>query len=161
MDQKVTLDQYLMGRDKTAPIDDEMRTSALHLLSKINELLNHFYKAHPEASRRVVTSGYRPSAINAKVGGAAKSHHQSCRAVDLLDTDRKLMSFCLENLHILQELDLWMEDPRWTKGRVTNWVHLQIVSPKSGKRIFIPSSAPALDPNVWDGKYDKKYDKQS
>lgn len=162
MNKKLTLEQYLMGRDKTAPIDDEMRTSALHLISKVNELLEHFYASESAASARSITSGYRPVEINTAVKNAAKgSHHQFCRAVDLLDTDRKLMKFCLANLELLQKLDLWMEDPRWTKGKVTNWLHLQVVSPKSGKRIFVPSSAPALDPKVWDGKYDSKYDKKS
>ncbi len=145
-----------MGRDKDSPIDDEMRTSAQHLLSKVNELLEHFYKANP-GSTRTITSGYRPAAINASVGGAKKSHHQACRAVDISDQDRKLAKFCLDNLQLLDELGLWIEDPRWTK----NWLHFQLVSPSSGKRVFVPNTSPATDPGFWDGKYDSKYDKKS
>lgn len=155
MDKKLTLEQFLMGRDKQHPIDDEMRTSALHLLSKVNELLSRFYKN--EKSIRVITSGYRPAAINSNVGGAKKSHHQACRAMDISDADRKLAKFCLDNLDLLDSLDLWIEDPRWTK----NWVHFQLVSPASGKRVYVPSTAPATDPSFWDGKYDTKYDKKS
>lgn len=156
MGKKITIDQFLMGRDKASPIDDEMRTSAQHLLSKINEFMEHFYKANPNA-QRVVTSGYRPAAINAKVGGAKKSHHQACRAVDLSDSDRRLANFCLDNLQLLADLGLWIEDPRWTR----NWVHFQLVSPASGKRVFVPNSSPSTDPGFWDGKYDSKYDKKS
>jgi hypothetical protein len=155
MDKKLTLDQFLMGRDKAHPIDDDMRTSSLHLLSRVNELLEHFYKK--EKDNRVITSGYRPAAVNASVGGAKKSHHQACRAVDISDADRKLARFCLDNLDLLDDLGLWMEDPRWTN----TWVHFQLVSPGSGKRIFVPSSAQATDPSFWDGKYDTKYDKKS
>ena len=33
-----------------------------------------------------------------------------------------------------------MEDPQWTP----TWVHLQIVPPGSRRRVYIPSSKPAL-----------------
>ena len=157
MDSKLTIDQFLMGRDKQAPVDDDMRTSALHVLNRVNQLLEAFYKADPGAAKRVITSGYRPAQINAAAGGAKKSHHQACRAVDLSDSDRKLAKFCLANLDLLQKLDLWIEDPRWTK----NWVHFQILSPASGKRVFVPSTAAAADASFWDGKYESKYDKKS
>lgn len=127
----LTLEQYLMGRDKDAPIDDEMRTNALHLLSRVNELLERFY-AETGASKRVISSGYRPATINAKVGGAKKSNHMTCKAIDLSDADGKLDAWLTDK--ILEEFDLYREHPHATKG----WTHIQIVSPKSGRRTFYP-----------------------
>ena len=49
---------------------------------------------------------------------------------------------------VLAEVGLWLEDPRWTfdpKG--DHWVHLQTVPPRSGNRVFVPSDAPAKDPD--------------
>jgi hypothetical protein len=41
---------------------------------------------------------------------------------------------------LLQEIGLWIENPMWTP----TWVHLQIVPPHSGRRIFVPSENPPL-----------------
>lgn len=127
----LTLDKYLMGRDKANPIDDEQRTNALHLLSRVNELLKQFYE-ETGAQARVITSGYRPAAINAKAGGAKKSKHMLCAAVDLSDADRKLAHWL--TVDILDKYDLHMESATATP----TWIHLQIFPPKSGKRIFFP-----------------------
>lgn len=129
---KITLDQYLMGRDKANPIDDEQRTNALHLLSRVNALLEAFYAANPGAKVRTVTSGYRPAAINAKVGGAKRSKHMICAAIDLSDSDRLLAKWL--TVEILKEHDLYMESFVATP----TWVHLQLTPPRSGKRIFLP-----------------------
>jgi hypothetical protein len=127
----LTLDEYLMGRDKDAPIDDEMRTDALHLLSRVSELLERFYKETGTNARKI-TSGYRPAAINAQVGGAKKSNHMTCKAVDIEDGDEALDKWLTDK--ILEEYDLYREHPHATKG----WSHLQICPPKSGRRTFYP-----------------------
>ncbi len=108
---------------------EEVTSNAEKLATKLNALLKVF------AKERVLTSGYRPGAINARIKGAAKaSNHMLGRAADIEDTDKKLAKFCLSNLKLLEELELWMEDPGHTK----TWVHLQTVPPRSGIRVFKP-----------------------
>ena len=125
----LTTAEYYMGRDKKYPITDELRANADELVHKVNMLLDRFGE-----SRRV-TSGWRPPQVNAMTPGAAKrSLHMTCEAVDLEDEDGQLDDWCIEHPEILQEIGLWMESPAATKG----WTHLQIVPPKSGKRVFWP-----------------------
>lgn len=84
------------------------------------------------------TNGYRSPAVNAAVGGAANSAHMFGQAVDIADgPHRDFARWCLLNLHLLEELGLWMEDPQWTPG----WVHLQ-TREVAGARVFRPSMAP-------------------
>jgi hypothetical protein len=66
------------------------------------------------------------------------SQHLQGAAVDLQDTkDQKLAKFCIENLELLQQLGLYMEDPKRT-AHPNPWVHLQVAPPASGNRIFQP-----------------------
>ena len=80
--------------------------------------------------------------MNDKTANAsATSLHLKGLGIDLREAPgRALARFCLRNLDLLAELELWMEDPRWTP----TWVHLQAGAPGSNDRIFIPSSAPPL-----------------
>jgi hypothetical protein len=106
----------------------ELMENAIDTVEKVNHLLEQF------GSHRKVTSGYRPAAINASVGGAKKSNHMICKACDLEDADGKLDQFCLDNPNILMALGLYQEHPSATKG----WCHVQTVAPKSGNRVFYP-----------------------
>lgn len=125
----ITLEEYLMGREELYPLTDEQKINAQETVKRINELL-----AVCNLERRV-TSGYRPEAINAKIKNAAKkSKHITCQACDIEDKDRALSTWCLENVEILVQRGLWLENPDHTP----TWVHLQIVPPGSGKRIFNP-----------------------
>jgi hypothetical protein len=40
----------------------------------------------------------------------------------------------MANLAVLEELQLWLEHPDATPG----WCHLQILPPRSGRRVFYP-----------------------
>lgn len=135
--------------------EQEKNQSALH--SAINVIRKAYNKA------MTVTSGVRDMAHHKKIyldqGVAEKdipmgSMHLKGLAVDFADGDGSLWKWCMENLDLLQEQGLYLEDKRWTKG----WVHMQLVAPRSGKRIFVPNSKPAPHPSIWDGKYDSKYD---
>lgn len=143
----LTLDDYLMGRDASHPLDAATRDNAHELLGRVNLLLTwahkdgiwpgtDFYTSTP------VASGWRPAAINDRTANAAKnSNHLTGRAIDLRDTpDRALARWCLRNLDTLAELGLWMEDPQWTPS----WVHLQTVPPRSGRRVYVPSTSAPL-----------------
>jgi uncharacterized protein YcbK (DUF882 family) len=144
--------ELTMGRDVqfkaeyTKEIDNNLNV----LLQKINVVRSKYGKP------MTVSSGWRPSAINSGTPGAAKaSKHLSGLAVDIKDTDNSLWNWTIANLDLIQELGLYLEDRRFTG----TWVHFQIGAPKSGKRIFKPSTAPMPHPDLWDGKYDIKYDK--
>ena len=98
------------------------------LLDKIN-ILRHLH-----GKPFIITSGYRPAAHNAAIGGATKSAHMTCQAIDILDTDNVRMDWLVENQDILEDLDLYMESGNYTP----TWVHLQTRPTRSGNRIFIP-----------------------
>ncbi len=55
-----------------------------------------------------------------------------CKAVDFKDPDGSLRDFIFSDLLILSRLDLYMENPDYTKG----WVHL--TTAKKSMRIFRP-----------------------
>lgn len=148
----ITLEQYLMGRDKKYPSEynDTIKKNALQLIDKVNSFLTQI-----GAKSVVVTSGWRPAAVNGSVKGAASnSKHLTGSAVDLADADGKLWELISKNLPLAKKLGLYFEDKRWTP----TWCHIQVGPPKSGKRVYVPSSAPALAPKAWDGVYDKSLD---
>ena len=131
----ITRDDFMMGRDKTYPPTEAMLKNAEETIYRTNLLLSLYYQANPEAEKTKVTSGYRPLIINSATPGAAsRSKHMTCEAVDLSDPEGELDEWCIENLKILEQVGLWQEHPAATKG----WTHLQIVPPKSGKRVFYP-----------------------
>jgi hypothetical protein len=125
----LTVSEYYMGREKKYPLTDALRSNADELVDKVNQLFQRFGES------RKVTSGWRPPQVNATTPRAAKkSLHMTCEAVDLEDEDGMLDDWCLEHPEVLQEIGLWQEHPSATK----EWCHLQIVPPKSGKRVFYP-----------------------
>lgn len=127
----ISLADYFMGRDRTHAheLTAALRANAALTVERANRLLARAGLAG------VVTSGWRPSAINAAVPNASpRSKHLSCQAIDLDDTDDALDDWCLSHLPALAEIGLWLEHPDATPG----WCHLQIVPPRSGRRVFMP-----------------------
>lgn len=125
----ITAADILMGRDKTYPLSEGLKTNLHNLVKAVNML----EMICPYAF--VVSSGYRPPAINAKVARAApNSAHAVCMAVDLADKDGTLDQWCLDNLKELEIIGLFLEDPKNTPG----WCHLTTRAPKSGNRVFKP-----------------------
>lgn len=122
----ITLKEYLMGRDKDFPLDMLQAQNAADLLSRVNWLFGSL-EIHAK-----VSSGYRPSAINKKIGGAKMSTHTVCSGIDLHDPDGMLAAKMLDHLDLLEECGLWLENPRFTE----KWVHLDIKQRKN--RIFNP-----------------------
>lgn len=118
------------------PPTSEMLADAAEVVRRVNLFLTMF------GASRDVSSGYRPPEVNAATPGAAKnSHHMTCKAVDLRDKDGKLGAFALASVKRLEDCDLYLEHPIDTftvkNGKVTaRWVHLQIVPPRSKRRIF-------------------------
>lgn len=127
-----------MGRDAKYACSAEALANAAVTVSRTNEL-----KLLYGIKEDVVASGWRPAEVNNATCNAAKtSTHITGQALDTKDPQRKFAKWCLANLQELEEIGLWMEDPRWTP----TWVHLQTVPPKSGKRVYIPSTKPPLAP---------------
>jgi len=124
----VTEKEFLKGRDKDYPLNDTLRQNMKVLLGKINILRGKYKKPF------IITSGYRPGKYNSSVGGAPNSAHVTCEAIDIKDSDGEIAKWILNNKHLLVELDLYMENPKYTKG----WVHLSIRPTKSKRRVFIP-----------------------
>lgn len=138
----ITIENYYMGRDVEYKdeLTSDINRNAHELLDKVNALLQEleiteeFWKDLPKK----VSSGWRPAEVNKNIGGGSKSAHLSAKAVDIVDTkDQKLAKLLKENTKLLKKYGLWMEDPSYTKGQYTNWVHLQTRKAYSG-RIFRP-----------------------
>ena len=69
----ISRDEILMGRDKQAPLTGLMEVNLRKLLQAVNKLRAAYGKP------MIVSSGYRPAAINATIPGAAKkSNHMAC-----------------------------------------------------------------------------------
>lgn len=111
----ITKEDILMGREKEFPLSDLLLKNLQILADKINILES----ICPFKLR--ISSGYRPGRYNTAAGGAPKSSHISCEAVDIADKGGLLKEWCLKNINKLTELGLFMEDP----AKTPTWVHLQ------------------------------------
>lgn len=150
----ITRDQYFRGRDKAYASDYSIRIerNVAQLLELANELLERaaaegVVPGVDQVTLTAVASGWRPPGVNARTANAASgSTHLDGEGIDVQDQhpERPLARWCLRNLHHLERLGLWMEDPRWTGGKNNDdpWVHWQKRPPRSGNRIFIPSTKP-------------------
>ncbi len=148
----ITKKELLQGRDKTFAdkYTHEISANLDLLLEAVNVVRAKYGKP------MYVSSGWRPRAVNASLANAApRSNHMVGLAVDFKDPDGALWEWCLDNLALLKQLGLYLEDKRWTRG----WTHFQLIRPASGKRIFVPSKGLAPHPALWDGQYDKRFDK--
>lgn len=140
----IEMHHYLMGRQQEHGhlLGTDLLHNAQITIECANKLLALAKTAGVslEASPRtgsIVSSGWRPPAINAATPGAAmRSHHLACRAVDLFDPDGDLDDWLMTDggQRALQDIGLWMEHPAATKG----WAHLQTKPPRSGRRVFYP-----------------------
>lgn len=122
----ITLEKYLMGRDKMYPLDDLKMANAKKLLETVNKLFDEL------DIQPYLTSGYRPGHWNKAAGGSERSAHLSCEAIDIEDQFGKIKKKI--TVELLEKYDLYMEDPTKT----TTWVHLQTRKTRSGRRIFLP-----------------------
>lgn len=83
----------------------------------------------------IVTSGFRTLEDQLRINPANKnSAHRTGEAVDLSDVDGSIYAFCLDNVPLLIELEIYLECRTYTN----RWIHMQNRRPRSGNRIFIP-----------------------
>lgn len=135
----ITEHDYWMGRDSKYRIwwTEEIQENGHETIRRVNLLLDRFFAAHPaeEPSEYGVNSGWRPAAVNRATPNAApKSKHVSAQACDISDPEGLLDEWCIDHPEVLEEIGMWQESPSATKA----WAHLQIVPPRSGKRVFMP-----------------------
>lgn len=116
-----------MGRDKLYPEEwtKEVQENAKKLLLKVNSLLKDL-----GIEKASVSSGFRPSVINGKITNAAKkSYHMLGMAVDILDTpNQDLNKLVASRPDLLKKYGLWLEDGVSTRGKNTNWTHIDMGS---------------------------------
>lgn len=131
-----TIEEYLTAcgrypeRQHDVAITDQMEADALVLIDRVTALMTEL-----GISKIDISSGYRPAAVNAATPHAARaSAHMSCQAMDVIDDSKQSLAAKMTPA-ILEKFNLWMEDPKSTKGH-TCWVHLQIRA--AHNRIFIP-----------------------
>lgn len=147
----ISKDELLKGRDQQYPNDytQEISDNLDRLLIPLNKIRDTWGKP------MTVTSGWRPPSINSSTPGAAlHSKHMQGLAADISDPDGSLWAWVLENLQLMKDLDIFMEDKRWTKG----WLHFGLGQPSSGRRIFVPNTNRPTDPDSWNGEYDHSFD---
>jgi uncharacterized protein YcbK (DUF882 family) len=138
----ITLKEIIKDADFNA-LPSDIQDNLMELLEKVNKLRAAYGKP------MIVTSGLRTMADHlriykqkAKREGKAfdqskvpmKSRHLFGQAIDVSDPKKELQKWCLANVKKLEEIGLWCEDFAYTP----NWLHVQIVQPKSGNRFFIP-----------------------
>ena len=140
---QITIDQFWTGpegrrdvlyaRELTAAI----RHNAGITVERANKLLAMYSAATGDERPRGVTSGWRPAAVNSTTQGAAKrSNHMQGLAVDIADASGALDAWLgtAAGLAALGECELWAE----AADATPTWCHVQIVPPRSGRRIFNP-----------------------
>lgn len=127
-EEMITKEEILMSRIAESDLPTDMQANLEKLHKSINKLRTAYGKP------MIVSSGYRSPSQNAAAGGAKRSNHMSCLAVDIHDVDGQLDAWCLSNLEVLEKCGLWLEHPDATP----RWCHLQVVPPKSGNRVFRP-----------------------
>jgi hypothetical protein len=133
----ITLNDYLTSsgkfkdRAKSKEVTTELLANVNKLLTAVNGILQEL-----GVTLITVTSGFRPSNINAKVGGAKKSLHMTGLAIDLFDPDNQIGKQLKERYELLDKYELWLEEP----SKTPQWLHLDMSKnrPNREKRIFLP-----------------------
>ncbi len=140
----IDLKEYLTAssnypdREKHKELTQEYLDNAARLLKAVNACLA---ECGIDTTKLRVSSGFRPSAVNAQIANAAKkSLHTTCRAIDILDDSKQSIAGILKGKpDVLKKYELWLENPDFTKGKNTNWVHLDLgVRTDRKSRMFNP-----------------------
>ena len=134
----IDLEAYITssGRYKDRANSPDLNKAAILyatiLLERVNKALKHLGIEQVD-----VSSGFRPFGTNGKVGGSKRSAHMTGQAIDLMDDKDQSLAKAFTK-PILEKFDLYRENYTDTRGKWTNWVHLQTRPVPSGKRIFKP-----------------------
>lgn len=100
----------------SSELTKEIKDNAIILLNRVNQLLKEL-----GIKSVSVSSGFRPSAVNAAIKGSAKkSLHMLGKAVDIADPKHELYKKIEEKPELLKKYGLWMEH----KDNAPTWCHL-------------------------------------
>jgi hypothetical protein len=131
----ITEQQYWMGRDVkySSELTAEIRANAKELLRRVNALLSDITTlTGMRFDDIVISSGWRPQAINANTQGAAKkSLHMTGKAIDIADKHRILYSLIIKHADLLHKHKLWME----SLLSAPTWVHLDMSESRTDRNI--------------------------
>lgn len=116
------------AREKSPECTTAVRVNAADTAERVSKLCDRL------GVRPSITSGFRTASANRAAGGSPNSAHLTGEAVDLEDTKGEVGRAILADPGLLDECDLYIENPQFTKG----WVHCQTRRTKSGRRIFVP-----------------------
>lgn len=140
---KITLHDYITSsgaypeRERSPELTGVVRANSVVLLDKVNKLLDELNYQGP----RKLSSGFRPSAVNAATPGSAKkSLHLQGKALDIIDDkEQTLAKLCAAHPELLRKYGLFLENPNNTKGKYSTWVHLDFgTRADRPSRIFNP-----------------------
>jgi len=132
----ITLEDWVTssGRFKNRADSPELTKAviiyATLLLERVNKALKEL-----GVGKVSLSSGFRPQSVNKKVGGAKLSGHTLGMALDIID-DKDHSLAKLFTRDVLIKFDLYREDTTYTKGKNSNWMHLDYTIRKN--RIFKP-----------------------
>lgn len=135
----ITVDEYFSqhGIGHEDEWTDEIQNNVEILLGHVNAMLDEF------GENRGLRSGWRPKSVNDRIPNASrKSKHITGQAVDIEDDDGRLKEFALardteQGYTTLERYGLYAE-----YGDATpTWLHVQIIPPGSGKRVYYPNAA--------------------
>lgn len=129
-------------REKHKELTKEYLDNSQKLLENVNAFLAELATKESISKAYKVSSGFRPSAVNANTKGSAKkSLHMTCLAIDILDDkDQTLAKACEKHPEILRKYKLFLESPKHTIGNYANWTHLDMSPTRADRpsRVFIP-----------------------
>lgn len=131
----IDLENYITGSGKykdrlqSNELTKEVKDNAVVLLNKVNRLLKKL-----GITSAKVSSGFRPSAVNAATKGSAKrSLHMIGRAIDIEDPKHELYKKIEEKPELLKEEGLWMEH----KDNAPTWCHLDDSTSRTDRPVRI------------------------
>lgn len=123
-------------RAKSPELTPAVLNNIQRLVQAVNALLDHIQWQSPIT----VSSGFRTAQSNAQTTSAARrSLHMLGLAVDIMQPkNNNALAHTIRQAQakdqILTKLGLWMENPQFTVGENTSWVHLDL-----GQRADRPS----------------------
>jgi len=133
LDDLITASGTYPERRNSPELTDEVKANLIILKDRVNAMLVDL-----GITDAIVSSGFRPSSVNSAINNAAKlSAHMTGEACDLLDNSNQNLAKTVTK-SVLEKHDLYREDYDFTKGKVTNWCHVQTRKTRSGNRIFKP-----------------------
>lgn len=111
-----------------------LEENAQELAMKVNSLFTELGKRIDKDFELNITSGWRPVKYSQEIGTSVRSNHTRCQAIDIYDPGNKMYDLLSTNLDLLEKRGMAREHKSATK----NWLHLQIVLPRSGRTTFYP-----------------------